>query len=239
MKSLFFFASLFVVGTSNAQVGIGTTSPSTNAVLDVSSTTKGLMLPRLNDTSTVRNPSAGLMIYSKQTQGPAYHNGTRWNTLANRTTAATRQDSITYTVTFGSATNGFTNGTFGSSTIVSGSTNSATVATGGGGGSGRVTYDNVVITKPVDANSVGFAKATSTGIVVAVLEFKVFAAGTTTPRYSIKLTSVHTVGYRVSMDKNAGLMEEISFLASIYGYKNWLTNQSTAWDITTNTVRPY
>ena len=239
MRFLILFASLFVAATSNAQVGIGTTSPSTNAVLDVSSTTKGLMLPRLNDTSTVRNPSAGLMIYSRQAQGPAYHNGTRWNTLANKTTAASGQDSITYIMTTGSATNSFTAGTFGASTMVSGSTNSTTLSTGGGGGSGRVTYANVVITKPVDANSVGFARATATGIVLSVLEFNVFTAGAATPRYSIKLTSVNTVGYRVSMDKNAGLMEEITFLARVYGYKNWITNQSTAWDVTTNTVRPY
>jgi type VI protein secretion system component Hcp len=240
MKYLVFFASIFVVATAQAQVGIGTTSPSTNAALDVSSATKGLMLPRLNDTSTVSNPSAGLMIYSKQAQSPAYHNGTRWNTLASKTNAtAAGRDSITYTITFGTATNGFTTGTFGASTIVSASSNSGTTSTGGGGSAGRVTYEDLVITKPVDANSIGFARVVSNGAHLTTIEFKVFAAGATTPRYSIKLTDIITSAYTVSIDGSARLMEQISFKASIYGYKNWLTNQSTAWDITRNTLVTY
>lgn len=49
-----------------AQVGIGTTSPNASAVLDVSSTTKGVLLPRL--TTTQRNaisaPEFGLLLYN-------------------------------------------------------------------------------------------------------------------------------------------------------------------------------
>jgi hypothetical protein len=66
----------------NAQVGIGTTNPSPNSVLDLTSPDKGLMLPRVNDTTSVSNPSAGLMIYDLNAQSPAFHNGASWNPLA-------------------------------------------------------------------------------------------------------------------------------------------------------------
>lgn len=54
---------------SIAQIGIGTSSPDASAILDLSSTTKGLLLPRmttLQQTNLV-NPAIGLMIYNTST----------------------------------------------------------------------------------------------------------------------------------------------------------------------------
>ena len=55
--------------TTSGSVGIGTTSPSTSAALEISSTSKGLLLPRM--TTTQRNfiaqPPAGLVIYNTTT----------------------------------------------------------------------------------------------------------------------------------------------------------------------------
>ena len=47
-----------------AQVGIGTTSPNASALLDVSSTTKGFLPPRLTfmQRQTISTPAQGLMI---------------------------------------------------------------------------------------------------------------------------------------------------------------------------------
>lgn len=39
----------------------------TNAVLELESTDKGLLLPRLSDTSSVSTPTSGLMIYNNNT----------------------------------------------------------------------------------------------------------------------------------------------------------------------------
>jgi hypothetical protein len=52
-KSIFVTCLLFVLSIStNAQVGIGTTSPNISAQLDVTSTTKGFLPPRVALTAT-------------------------------------------------------------------------------------------------------------------------------------------------------------------------------------------
>jgi hypothetical protein len=63
--------SLCVVLAANAQVGIGTTTPNTNAALDVQSTSKGLLIPRLTDAqrTAIASPAEGLMVY--QTTAPS------------------------------------------------------------------------------------------------------------------------------------------------------------------------
>ena len=66
MKKLLLFAALIAVSfTSFAQVGIGTTNPDGSAVLDISSTTKGLLIPRMTNAqlSAIASPVAGLIVY--------------------------------------------------------------------------------------------------------------------------------------------------------------------------------
>ena len=49
----------------NAQVGIGTTSPDNSAILDVVSTTKGVLVPRMTSgqRTSISNPADGLLVY--------------------------------------------------------------------------------------------------------------------------------------------------------------------------------
>lgn len=61
--------SLFTVLGANAQngnVGIGTTSPDTSAALDITSTTKGLLMPRMTtaERDLIGTPANGLMIFN-------------------------------------------------------------------------------------------------------------------------------------------------------------------------------
>ncbi|MEO7312810.1 MAG: hypothetical protein ABIX01_20670 [Chitinophagaceae bacterium] len=69
---LFVAASLLPgINFCNAQaIGIGTSTPAASAALDVTSTNKGLLLPRLTDTSAVASPTAGLLIYNNKTKTP-------------------------------------------------------------------------------------------------------------------------------------------------------------------------
>jgi len=57
--------SLVFTGLINAQVGIGTNTPDASAALEVRSTTKGLLLPRLTSSqiSAISNPAEGLIVY--------------------------------------------------------------------------------------------------------------------------------------------------------------------------------
>jgi len=73
---------------STAQVGIGTTTPNTDAELDIVSTTRGLLLPRVSLTNTT-NPNplstdvAGMIVYNTATTGDVtpgfyYNDGALW-----------------------------------------------------------------------------------------------------------------------------------------------------------------
>jgi len=80
-KILLLFILVSITIRVNAQnVGIGTNTPDTSAQLDVTSTTKGLLPPRM--TTTQRNaipmPAAGLVIYNTESMGFECYNGTAW-----------------------------------------------------------------------------------------------------------------------------------------------------------------
>ncbi len=64
-KTIFYIALLLATYTGAAQVGIGTNNPDGSAALEIQSTTKGLLLPRLTlaQISTITNPAEGLMVY--------------------------------------------------------------------------------------------------------------------------------------------------------------------------------
>lgn len=53
-------------GIGNAQVGIGTSNPSPSAMLEVKSTSKGLLIPRLTTAQrdAISSPERGLIIYN-------------------------------------------------------------------------------------------------------------------------------------------------------------------------------
>lgn len=66
-------------------VGIGTTSPNPDAILDLTSTNKGLLLPRLTagDTAALSNPAnAGMLIFSNTDRVFQFYDGTRWQSIS-------------------------------------------------------------------------------------------------------------------------------------------------------------
>jgi hypothetical protein len=63
----------------DGNVGIATTTPDPSAALDVSSTTKGFLPPRMTiEQRDAITPIAGLMIYNTTTNKPNYYNGAEW-----------------------------------------------------------------------------------------------------------------------------------------------------------------
>jgi hypothetical protein len=65
---------------STERVGIGTASPAITALLDVSSTTKGFLPPRMTSTQrdAITSPALGLTIYNTTNNVLELHNGTGW-----------------------------------------------------------------------------------------------------------------------------------------------------------------
>ncbi|MBK8624542.1 MAG: hypothetical protein IPN86_02860 [Saprospiraceae bacterium] len=84
MKHLIFSLSFILLCTlsSQAQVGINTATPNTSAALDVTSTDKGLLIPRVASTGDIASPTAGMMVY--QTGGTAgfYLYSTSWTLVS-------------------------------------------------------------------------------------------------------------------------------------------------------------
>lgn len=88
MKKILYSFVLFSFFNLTAQtgVGIGTTTPSASSALDITSTTKGILVPRMTQAqrTAIATPATGLMVY--QTDGTAgfyYFNGTIWVTLSS------------------------------------------------------------------------------------------------------------------------------------------------------------
>jgi hypothetical protein len=85
-KYITLFAQILLVITVIGQnVGINTTGaiPDPSAMLDVSSTTKGLLIPRLTSAQRVAivSPANGLMVYDNSTASFWYYNGSAWEEL--------------------------------------------------------------------------------------------------------------------------------------------------------------
>lgn len=90
------FISFYFGIISNAQTGIGTSTPNTSAKLDVYSDNKGFLPPRViltstTDVSTISSPAEGLLVYNKGSVGLQagyyYWNGANWATIATATSA--------------------------------------------------------------------------------------------------------------------------------------------------------
>jgi Protein of unknown function (DUF1566) len=82
MRKLFFLliSMLFIVITGAQNVGVGTISPAASAQLDVNSTTKGFLPPRMDSTqrNAIASPVAGLTIYNTSINAFQCYNGTAW-----------------------------------------------------------------------------------------------------------------------------------------------------------------
>ena len=100
MKHFLLTALSFLVINYSAicQLGVGTTTPDNSAMLDVFSSNKGFLPPRVALTSTnlpgpIANPAVGLLIYNTATSGsdsikvlPGYYywDGTKWFAISKK-----------------------------------------------------------------------------------------------------------------------------------------------------------
>jgi hypothetical protein len=146
----FFFtclAALVCAQTVIAQnIGIGTPTPHASAMLDVTSTNKGLLIPRITEANRPASPATGLLIYQTDgTPGFYFYNGSTWVMLGGGSGFAlpytgstagnafniTSTDGIGITGASSAATGNWYGGQFTSaSTAGSGVYGAATAATG-------------------------------------------------------------------------------------------------------------
>jgi hypothetical protein len=87
MKHFFtLLAAVLLTATTYAQVGIGTTTPDASSALDITSTTKGLLIPRMTNAQrqAISNPAAGLQVFVTDLDGGRFmfYDGTEWGTIS-------------------------------------------------------------------------------------------------------------------------------------------------------------
>src|SRR6476661_8593434 len=97
-KTLLLLATALLWQKAQAQtgsVGIGTTSPDANAALEINSTSKGLLIPRLTEAQRLALATAslpaGLMVFQTNGTSPGfwYFYGSQWLSLPDANTAGT------------------------------------------------------------------------------------------------------------------------------------------------------
>ncbi|REC52840.1 MULTISPECIES: hypothetical protein [Chryseobacterium] len=103
-----FDTNTFVINGTNNNIGIGTNAPNTNSILDMSSSDKGILIPRVNLTSStqdlngdgdnnVANQPEGLLVFNSGStleKGYYFWNGTEWRNIKNSSSVAPGISSI-------------------------------------------------------------------------------------------------------------------------------------------------
>lgn len=76
MNKIILLILVLVFNAITAQVGINTTTPDASSALDISSTTKGVLLPRIDNIAQVTNPATGLVIFDTNKKCISQNTGT-------------------------------------------------------------------------------------------------------------------------------------------------------------------
>nr|WP_315222727.1 hypothetical protein [uncultured Flavobacterium sp.] len=91
-----FFLLLFFIlsSTGNAQIGIGTITPNASSVLDISSTTQGLLAPRMTTAqrNAITTPADGLIVYDTDLKSFYYYVSTSSSWTVINSGATPRQN---------------------------------------------------------------------------------------------------------------------------------------------------
>jgi type VI protein secretion system component Hcp len=237
MKKIFYFIiAMICIASANAQtVGIGTSAPDTNSVVDIKSTNKGFLMPRVNDTANVAHPSEGMMIYNKNKKAPFFHNGNEWLSLGARmpTPQQVEGASITYTIASPAGFNGIEMPVLSTQVSVSINVNQSQ-----GTNVSAPSFGEFAFAKILDANSMSFQLATMQGTVCPSIEFKFYVGGSAIPYLSYRFKNVYISSYAVSSGGDTPT-ESISINYKNYGYKDWINNVFFGYDVATHAITAY
>ena len=112
---LLLFLTFIFVFVKAQNVGIGTNSPNSSAELDVSSSNKGMLIPRLttNQRNAITNPATGLMVFDTDKASIMFFDGSAWRALSFSDENSTQPQSRT-------ATEPMANAAFGQRVAISG-----------------------------------------------------------------------------------------------------------------------
>ena len=96
MKRILFFLLIMSMGEfTNAQsVGIGTTTPNSNAALEIKSNNKGMLMPRTSSSTknAMANVPKGMIVYDTTYSKFYYHDGNKWRSITDNNTDSLVRD---------------------------------------------------------------------------------------------------------------------------------------------------
>lgn len=108
MKKSLFLMSLILLGSILfSQVGIGTNTPHSSAVLDITSNNKGVLFPTValtssTDVTTINNPQKGLIVWVSTTQQDIeadnfyYWSGSKWRKFSSVNSSSKSLELVAY-----------------------------------------------------------------------------------------------------------------------------------------------
>lgn len=188
----FSFISLLMTTASKAQVGIGTSSPDASAMLQVESTTKGVLVSSMTQLQrqAIPTPAAGLIVYQNDgTSGFYYNAGTSgspsWVILLNGNSALPAAN-ITGTIATAQIANGAITPTKISSTgaltgqvlSYNGSSVAWTTPGSGGGTFSGPTTNNTTANITSTVSDIGSFSLSSNGIITLTFQVSETALNT-------------------------------------------------------------
>lgn len=205
-------------------VGINTTNPHASAVLDLTSDTKGFLLPRLT-TSAISTLSAtaseGLVVYDKEQKKFLGWDGTKWQNLGFETTTSSGSTGLIATENFDSGNyTSIVNGGFGFSA------------------SGAPTFVSGIGVAPASPKYVtgnGLQSVNTTAVLTSGI---IDATGyTNNITFSMRIASFSNTGttngadtndlVTIAFDTGSGFVDELTFNSG---------GSNQRWDFTNNTV---
>ena len=101
MKSFIAILILTILcpGLKSQSVGIGTFTPSPTAILDITDSTRGLLIPRLDSThrTNITSPALGLLVFDTTSRSFWYYTGVTWSKISSGGTPSLIADADTNT----------------------------------------------------------------------------------------------------------------------------------------------
>lgn len=221
----------------NAQVGIGTISPESSAILDISSTSQGVLVPRMTTTqrNAIASPAQGLLVFDTDLGSFYYHDGSAWVEVGSAAVAEKANDYTgwgDYVDTQYTSSNPFT-GVPTSPTRVTLPNNAGTI---------RHQQKPIDITTFYDSSTSTITGRDGDGINI-VIEFKARPANTNIPRITVAIDIGGGVGeiYKGDflMAKGAGVEHYYLNSFSAYTLDTWENNGGTVKISSTFAVEIY
>ena len=163
MKNLLFTLITLITVTTYGQVGIGTTTPDASSILELNSTTQGMLTPRMTESERdlIATPATGLLIYqTNNTPGFYYYNSAAWVPFGGSDTDWTVVGNDMYSANSGNVGVG--------NTAPSAKFHITGVASGGSGGT------NTILSQDFESSTLGFVTGT-----VSTNEYQTTAPGGT------------------------------------------------------------